>query len=498
KDPSSFNEYPLLDYPDKPQPPLPDLVSDEYDRQRRNEKNRLKQLRRKPRFHYTRLPYLTILFSTIQVIVFIVELVKMSQLTGSAFQSKPYFNPMLGPSTYVLINMGARYVPCMHQIEGITDDPSIAFPCANSTNVDTNVCSLNELCGLGGFPLVDDKYVPDQWYRIFIPIFLHAGFLHIIFNLLLQVTMGSTIERNIGYIKYFIVYMLSGIGGFLLGANYSPDGIASTGCSGALFGIMATNLIMFAYAGRKNSNIYGTKHYALFICIMVMEIIISLVLGLLPGLDNFSHIGGFAIGILTSVLLLPDPFFVYIDGIITYNATDNTWQQVINNWNPFHHFDDKIPVRFYIWCVTRVAALALIIVYFTTLSKNFFNGKLNNPDDNNCKWCKYINCIPVHGWCDIGEVTVLTSGPSATSPPLGEASATDIPSTPTNTLPSSIENGGERKRRQYKSDFLSTFQKEPVSPPQISSLESFIQNQSVGLGLYIIIAFFTFSFLKKK
>ena len=151
--------------------------------------------------------------------------------------------------------------------------------------------------------------------------FLHAGFLHIIFNLLLQVTMGSSIEQNIGIIKYAIIYISSGIGGFLLGANFTPQGIASTGALGALFGIVATNIILFIYTGKKNTNMYGTKHYALFICIMIGEIVISLVLGLLPGLDNFSHIGGFAMGILSSIVVLKDPFWVFVDGIITYPKT---------------------------------------------------------------------------------------------------------------------------------------------------------------------------------
>lgn len=133
---------------------------------------------------------------------------------------------MLGPSTYLFINMGARYVPCMHRIKGVTDDTSILFPCANSTSEDTFTCSLSDLCGLSGLPTYDDgeKYAPNQWYRIFIPIFLHAGFLHIIFNLLLQLTMGASIERNIGILKYAIIYIASGISGFLLGANFTPQG----------------------------------------------------------------------------------------------------------------------------------------------------------------------------------------------------------------------------------------------------------------------------------
>lgn len=478
--------------------------SDLEKKMRRNERNRLRTLRSKPRFHYTKLPYFTMIVTLIQVIVFIVELIKMAILTGSGFQTKPYFNPMLGPSTYLFINMGARYIPCMHRIKGVTDDTSILFPCANSTSEDTFTCSLSDLCGLSGLPTYDDgeKYAPNQWYRIFIPIFLHAGFLHIIFNLLLQLTMGASIERNIGILKYAIIYIASGISGFLLGANFTPQGIASTGASGALFGIVATNIILFIYTGRKNTNMYGTTHYKLFIFFMICEIVISLVLGLLPGLDNFSHLGGFAMGILTAVLLLKDPFWVYKDGIITYTRDPTTWQQFVNNWNPMYAYEDKLQVPFLLWCGARVVALALIIVYFALLCKNFFND--NYDLSENCKWCKYFNCIPVKGWCDIGEVTV-TSG---TSTPTGSASAhqTTIPtevystavyttSVPQTTAGSSNSEGSNGEFKRQVEAFEVPI--EPDSARRVAS-NDFKQQVGVGVGLYFTLLLFTVAFMKKK
>lgn len=478
--------------------------SDLEKKMRRNERNRLRTLRSKPRFHYTKLPYFTMIVTLIQIIVFIVELIKMAILTGSGFQTKPYFNPMLGPSTYLFINMGARYVPCMHRIKGVTDDTSILFPCANSTSEDTFTCSLSDLCGLSGLQTYDngEKYAPNQWYRIFIPIFLHAGFLHIIFNLLLQLTMGASIERNIGILKYAIIYIASGISGFLLGANFTPQGIASTGASGALFGIVATNIILFVYTGRKNTNMYGTTHYKLFIFFMICEIVISLVLGLLPGLDNFSHLGGFAMGILTAVLLLKDPFWVYKDGIITYTRDPTTWQQFVNNWNPMYAYEDKLQVPFLLWCGARVVALALIIVYFALLCKNFFND--NYDLSENCKWCKYFNCIPVKGWCDIGEVTV-TSG---TSTPTGSSSAhqttiptevystavytTSVPQTTAGSSSSEGSNGGFK--RQVEAFEVPI---EPDSARRVAS-NGFKQQVGVGVGLYFTLLLFTVAFMKKK
>lgn len=519
-------------------------LTDVEKRMRRNEKNRLYTLRSKPRFHYTKLPYFTILVTLIQVIVFIVELAKMSILTGSAFQTSPYFNPMLGPSTYLLIYMGARYVPCMHQITGITDDTTISFPCANSTTVDTFVCSLNDLCGLSGIPTFDDgtKFAPNQWYRIFIPIFLHAGFLHIFFNLLLQLTMGASIERNIGILKYALIYIMSGIAGFLLGANFTPQGIASTGASGALFGVVATNIILFIYTGRKNTNMYGTKHYKLFIFFMFCEIVISFVLGLLPGLDNFSHLGGFAMGILSAILLLKDPFWIYNDGIITYRRDPTTWQQFVNNWNPLFAYEDKIPLRFLIWVGVRVVALVLIIIYFVLLAKNFFNNDYDLSE--NCKWCKYFNCIPVKGWCDIGQVTVSTTTPTATGA-TGEtgasgsgsiASETTVPTqiystaiytTTVPTTETGSNNGAKIKRQaqaqvQAQAQALDAFKALDAAPsysiggkrtapfaattiksttnttPTTLTELNFVQQSAIGVGLYLILTVFMICFLKRK
>ncbi|QBM89123.1 Rhomboid family protein [Metschnikowia aff. pulcherrima] len=394
-----------------------------------NERNRRKLENRFPRFHYTKLPWFSILVTTAQVIVFIVELVKMGVWTGSPFQTKPYFNPMLGPSTYVLINMGARYVPCMHKLLGITLDTSIQFPCPNSTSVDTNVCNLNELCGLSGIPIVDDEYVPSQYYRVILPIFLHAGFLHILFNLILQLTMGIAVERAIGCLKYGIIYIASGVSGFLLGANFSPNGVASTGASGSLFGIIAANFLLFIYCGTKNTNIYETKRYKTFIIIMILEILVSFVLGLLPGLDNFSHIGGFGMGILTSIVLLPDPSFVFVNGIYTYDPETPTWKLFVDGWNPLSKYKDKVPWKIAAWSMARIASLALAIVYFALLTKNL-KSKRQESNEETCSWCKYINCIPVNGWCEQGEVTVSTSSnsgstssPTSTTASSGETTA---------------------------------------------------------------------------
>ncbi len=155
-------------------------------------------------------------------------------LTKSPIAIKPSFNPMIGPSPYVLINMGARYVPCMRNTKGIQDSAvEVLWPCPNTTTADAS-CSLSDLCGFSGVPnprprgSLDDTPAPHQWFRFIVPIFLHAGLVHITFNMLLQIILGKQIELAIGPLRFVLVYFSSGIFGFVLGANYAPNGIAST------------------------------------------------------------------------------------------------------------------------------------------------------------------------------------------------------------------------------------------------------------------------------
>ncbi|KAK9247229.1 rhomboid family-domain-containing protein [Lipomyces tetrasporus] len=339
------------------------------------------------------IPWFTIAVSIIQIIVFVSELIVMSKYTGSIVASKPTFNPMIGPSTYVLIHMGARFTPCMQYISGVTDVKTSNFPCPNSTTIATNVCTLSELCGMGG---VSDH--PNQWWRFIIPMFLHAGFIHIIANMILQIPLGGSIERDIGTLKFAFVYILSGINGFLLGGNYTPDGIASTGASGALFGIIALSLLDLLL----NWSLY--EHPKRTLVSHLIEILISFALGLLPGLDNFAHIGGFLMGILLGLCLLRSPLKIR-ERTGQPIAADNyvkskTVKERLRNFGIM--FSGRHPA-WYLWVVVRLVMLALAACLVFVLIRNFDNG------GGHCSWCKYLSCLPINGWCDTGYITTSSS-----------------------------------------------------------------------------------------
>ena len=63
---------------------------------------------------------------------------------------------------------------------------------------------------------------------LFTSIFLHAGVSHLGSNLLVQVLMGNAVERNLGAVRYVILYLFSGIAGNIVSVLYDYAGGINT------------------------------------------------------------------------------------------------------------------------------------------------------------------------------------------------------------------------------------------------------------------------------
>ncbi|KAK4250180.1 hypothetical protein C7999DRAFT_38693 [Corynascus novoguineensis] len=356
-----------------------------------------------------KIPFVVYFFTIIQVAVFVGEIVKNATTTGSPIMIKPSFNPMIGPSPYVLINMGARFVPCMHFVTNRT----APWPCPSTTTNDQNApenqCTLWDLCGFGAVPppdytpgaLLDTKSAPNQWFRFIIPIFMHAGLIHIGFNMLLQLTLGRDMEKAIGSIRFFLVYLSAGIFGFVMGGNFAGTAIASTGASGSLFGIIALTLLDLLYSWKDRVNPVKDLTFIL------LDVIISFVLGLLPGLDNFSHIGGFLMGLALGVCVLHSPNSLRrrIGDDVPYAnqqvsggfAAQGTPPSFVKN--PVGFFKGRKPL-WWAWWLIRAGALVLVTIVFILLLNNFYVYR------RTCGWCRYLSCLPVSDWCSILDLNL--------------------------------------------------------------------------------------------
>jgi membrane associated rhomboid family serine protease len=84
---------------------------------------------------------------------------------------------------------------------------------------------------------------------IFSSMFLHASWLHLIFNMWALWIFGDNIEDYLGHFLYLIFYFLSGFGAAAL--HYvlnSSSHIPSVGASGAIAGVMGAYLVLFPSA----------------------------------------------------------------------------------------------------------------------------------------------------------------------------------------------------------------------------------------------------------
>ncbi|KAG6818018.1 hypothetical protein H0H87_009173 [Tephrocybe sp. NHM501043] len=132
-------------------------------------------------------PFVVWTLTAVMIGVFIYELVVNSRAQGTPVSMKPVVNPMLGPSSNALINLGARFPPCMKQVDAVP--PSTKFGCLNNTaNPPDQICTLEEICGFGGF-------------------------IHILLNMLAQLTLSAQIEREMGSTGFLITYFAAGIFG---------------------------------------------------------------------------------------------------------------------------------------------------------------------------------------------------------------------------------------------------------------------------------------------
>ncbi|HUI43819.1 MAG TPA: rhomboid family intramembrane serine protease [Terriglobia bacterium] len=79
--------------------------------------------------------------------------------------------------------------------------------------------------------------------------FLHAGWLHIIFNMWWLWIFGDNVEDSLGHFRYLIFYLLSGLGAALVHIMFNLGSqVPSVGASGAIAGVMGAYFVLFPSA----------------------------------------------------------------------------------------------------------------------------------------------------------------------------------------------------------------------------------------------------------
>ncbi len=152
----------------------------------------------------------------------------------------------------------------------------------------------------GGVPV----FVYDRWWTLLSAGWLHAGALHILFNMMWVRQLGPAVADMYGAARMIIIYTIAGVVGFffssfagayLPGLPFLHGASVTIGASAPIFGLLGA---LVYYGRRGGSSFVGSQAFSYALTNFVFGL-------LMPGVDNYAHAGGFVGGYLASMWLDP-------------------------------------------------------------------------------------------------------------------------------------------------------------------------------------------------
>lgn len=90
--------------------------------------------------------------------------------------------------------------------------------------------------------------VAGEWWRVVTAGFLHAGAIHLLFNMFAVYVLGSLLEPAVGTARFVAIYFVSLFAGSCGALIVDPNEL-TVGASGAVFGLMSAAFIMARHRG---------------------------------------------------------------------------------------------------------------------------------------------------------------------------------------------------------------------------------------------------------
>jgi len=141
------------------------------------------------------------------------------------------------------------------------------------------------------------RYVLVEPWTLITSMFTHAGFNHLLFNIIALFFLGTYLERLIGENRFLRVYFIGGLAGGVLAVltayvGFTDVSIGVVGASGAIFAIAAALAIL-----RPNLRIFIFPipfPMPLYIAVFGFMLIMSFQ----EGISWAGHLGGLAVGVI--------------------------------------------------------------------------------------------------------------------------------------------------------------------------------------------------------
>jgi len=148
-----------------------------------------------------------------------------------------------------------------------------------------------ELLGIAGSSAATPSAVNigvanGEWYRLVTAMFVHENFAHIALNMLSLWWIGVPVEARLGRLRYFLTYLVCGIGASAVSFAFMGRYDASLGASGAIFGLLGVLAVM-AYREKLDMRP--------ILIVIALNLVYSFSV---TGIDWHDHLGGLGCGLL--------------------------------------------------------------------------------------------------------------------------------------------------------------------------------------------------------
>jgi membrane associated rhomboid family serine protease len=155
---------------------------------------------------------------------------------------------------------------------------------------------------LNGYGTFEAAFLP-----LITSMFLHAGFAHILGNLLFLWIFGDNVEANFGHLPYLMFYLMCGIGSGLIHIAFNFNShIPALGASGAISGVMGAYIVLeprnrilslfFIFLIRVPAVVV----LGIWFAMQFLSGISSIGIVVNGGVAVWAHIGGFLLGVVVA------------------------------------------------------------------------------------------------------------------------------------------------------------------------------------------------------
>lgn len=140
---------------------------------------------------------------------------------------------------------------------------------------------------------INEAILAGELWRFLTPALLHGSLPHIAFNMYALLSFGSSLERHFKHGRFLLLYLLGAFTGNVASFLFT-SGSYSVGASTAIFGLLGAEAV-FLIQNRKS---FPGQFRSAIGNIIFIAAINLFIIGSLPGIDNWGHIGGLVGGLM--------------------------------------------------------------------------------------------------------------------------------------------------------------------------------------------------------